>query len=62
MKGNKLILYVVISMIFFGAAFFIIPQISRSMTNRLYKAEIKKSNAADDEDIDIEIVKKTEED
>lgn len=57
MQTKKLIGYITGSIIIFGIACLIIPEISRKITNMIYKASLK--NDTDEDDWGPEIVKKT---
>lgn len=57
---KKMVYYVLGSMVLFGIACFVIPKISKSITNKMYKYNVKIKNKNEDEDWGPELVKKTE--
>jgi len=58
-KSDKTgLLYAAGSIALFAAACLVIPAISRKLTNRLYKASIKKSGLANDDGRGPRLVKK----
>lgn len=62
MQSKKIICYIVGSIITFGVACVAMPRISKKITNKAYKENIKKKNASnDDDDWGTEFVKKTDE-
>lgn len=59
MKTKKILLYVIGSILIFAVACFVIPKITKAVTNKAYKESIKKKNENED-DWGPELVKKNE--
>lgn len=60
MKTKKILLYVIGSISIFAVAYFVIPKITKAVTNKAYKESIKKKNENEDDDWGPELVKKNE--
>ena len=60
LQTKKIICYVLGSLVLFGIACFIIPKVTKSITNKMYKDSVKKKNEENDDDWGPELVKKTE--
>lgn len=60
METKKIVWYVLGSLVLFGIACFIVPKVTKSITNTMYKNSVKKKNKVDDEDWGPELVKKTD--
>ena len=60
MQTKKIVCYVLGSLVLFGIACFVIPKVSKIITNKMYNDSVKKKNENDDEDWGPELVKKTE--
>ena len=58
MKPKKILLYVIGSISIFAVACFVIPKITKAVTNKAYKESIKKKNENEDDDWGPELVKK----
>lgn len=61
MDNKKMIYYIIGSIVLFAAACLVIPKVSRKITNKAYKASVKKQNEEEDDDWGPELVKKNEE-
>lgn len=60
MQTKKIICYIIGSIALFAVACFVIPKITKIITNKAYKNSVKKKNANDvDDDWGPELVKKT---
>ena len=49
MKTKKILLYVIGSISIFAVACFVIPKITKAVTNKAYKESIKKKNENEDD-------------
>lgn len=59
MQTKKILCYIVGSIIIFGVACLVVPRITKSLTNKMYKNSVKKKNENDD-DWGPELVKRTD--
>lgn len=61
MDNKKVICYIIGSIVLFAVACLVIPKVTRKITNKAYKASVKKQNAEDEDDWGPEFIKKNEE-
>ena len=61
MDNKKVIYYIIGSIALFTVACLVVPKVTRKITNKAYKASVKKQNAEDEDDWGPELVKKNEE-
>lgn len=61
MDNKKVIYYIIGSIALFAIACLVVPKVTRKITNKAYKASVKKQNAEDEDDWGPELVKKNEE-